>query len=90
MMTENEAIKILQNRMPGCESKDVFPESEVYEAYDMAIAALKRQRPVKPIESYSDLYGIYKNYTCPVCGNMFKHKVYFCSICGQTFEFEED
>jgi len=40
-MTKNEAIKIMQNEQPRYKNPTYFSESDRYEAYHMAIEALK-------------------------------------------------
>ena len=63
-MTENEAIKELHEIRPR---GGIIPQKRA-EAIDVAINALEKQIPKKPIE-YED-----KFYACPVCKNPVMHK----------------
>lgn len=49
-MKIEEAIKILENEMPSCGDKLTFTSEELYEAYQMAIDALRKQIPEQPPE----------------------------------------
>lgn len=49
-MTIQKAIEILKNERPGCGEKAIYTESERCESYDVAISALEKQIPKKPIK----------------------------------------
>ena len=71
-MTESEAVEKLKNMRLFMQIEDdnndcKFTEDD-YKANEMAINALEKQIPKKPIE-YED-----KFYACPVCKNPVMHK----------------
>ena len=84
-MTNEEAIiDIRENIQPIIGGKSL----------DIAISALEKQIPKKPINIVITEYKV--SYECPICGT--KHvnewcgtnwKLPFCSICGQAFSWED-
>ena len=87
-MTCEEAIKMLTELKPI--PIDGF--KTIAEAYDLAIEALKKQIPKKPLH-------MHKNYYCPICkkggwmlwddaipNDMDK----YCGMCGQAIDWEEN
>ena len=98
-MTLQEAIKILEVAEAECEWNAPL---EYQAAFDMAIEALEKQIPKKPMKSI-DVYNenLYK-LNCPACG---KHIAYGnsrvgtlnkltqapdrCGYCGQAVDFSE-
>lgn len=90
-MTEKEAIKQIEKNIALIRDYDCTE-------YDMAIKALEKQIPKKPIE-YEDKY-----YACPVCGNPVMHKwekyptilnnkkngLPYCLGCGQALDWGEN
>ena len=93
-MTESEAIKELHGIRPRGE---IIPQKRA-EAIDMAIQALEKQIPKKPIE-YED-----KFYACPICKNVLLHKwkkyntelmdksngLPYCLCCGQKLDWSDE
>ena len=85
-MTHDEAIKQLSN-------VTIYHQGEcTREALDMAIDALEKQIPKKPLHEH-------KNYYCPVCredGWMLWDDAIpndmdsFCGICGQAIDWSDD
>ena len=87
-----EAIAIMKNERPGCGEKIPYTESEKCEAYDIAISAIGKQIPKKPIKT-NDETGIRytDSYRCPNCGRSFSGTgiASFCYHCGQALRWEE-
>lgn len=85
-MTCEEAIKQLSN-------VTIYYQGEcTREALDIAIEALEKQVPIKPLHEH-------KNYYCPVCrenGWMLWDDAIpndmdsFCGICGQAIDWSDD
>lgn len=71
-MTENEAINVLKMvEAHGC---------LVIEAKVMAIKALEKQIPKKPIDKLMYL-------ECPTCGDVGIEDCGYCSVCGQKLDW---
>lgn len=84
-MTNEEAIEILQEEHDYCQEM-----SYVIKALEMAIEALKKQIPKKPLH-------MHKNYYCPICkedGWMLWDDAIpndtdaYCGKCGQAIDWE--
>lgn len=91
-MNNQEVIEILKNERPGCGEKIPYTEEEKCEAYDIAISAIEKQIPKKPIKT-NDETGIRytDSYRCPNCGRSFAGTgiAQYCYHCGQCLEWEE-
>ena len=97
-MTEQEAIMIIENERPSCGKKIEFTEEEKYEAYSMAIQALEKQIPKKPImkQYFKDMEEKY--LCCPTCGEILTDRIpgdnktfYFhCMNCGQKLDWSDE
>ena len=93
-MTESEAIKELQAIRPR---GSIIPQKRA-EALDVAIQALEKQIPKKPIMKpyFDDMEEEY--LCCPTCGEILTDRIpmdnkdfYFhCLNCGQKFNWESD
>ena len=93
-MTESEAIKELHEIRPR---GGIIPQKRA-EAIDMAINALEKQIPKKPIlkQYFDDMEEEY--LCCPTCGEILTGRIpmdnkdfYFhCLNCGQKFNWESD
>lgn len=97
-MTESEAIMIIENERPSCGEKIKFTEEEKYEAYSMAIQALEKQIPKKPIR-----HTAWEDFKCPACGSTeirpydTEYREYdkdckfeYCSDCGQKLDWSDE
>lgn len=92
-MTEQEAIKWINDRMRygrGKWSKNHQPEyDEYWQAGDIAIDAVKKQIPMKPIGNY------YAHMKCPACnhripsgmGSSSRRRDNWCNYCGQRIDW---
>ena len=68
---------------------------DLYEALDMAMDALKKQIPVKPVKSKDPRYGmgyVYHDWVCPSCGKFLAYEpeesgCHHCK-CGQAIDWE--
>ena len=89
-MTTDEAIKYLKNEANYQMCKG---EYELENALGLAIEALKKQKPVKPIETW------YDSFVCPICngfttcqkwknGNPYNAEFEYCPTCGQKLDQE--
>lgn len=88
-MTNEEAIKSINALNAVCSQKD-FYDAEFESALALAIDALEKQTPKKPLH-------MHKNYYCPICkedgwvlwddaipNDMDK----YCGMCGQAIDWE--
>ena len=95
-MTESEAIKILQRDLQIQLENKALPDG--IEAIQIAIQALEKQIPKKPImkQYFENLEEEY--LCCPTCGEILTDRIpmdnkdfYFhCLNCGQKFNWESD
>ena len=88
-MTESEAIKELHEIRPR---GGIIPQKRA-EAIDMAINALERQIPKKPMISYDE--RVKENWcSCGVCafGFGWKRAVHYkyCPDCGQKLDWSDE
>lgn len=83
-MKIQEAIEILKNERPGCGEKVIYTENEKCESYDMAISALEKQIPKKPIVISNILYNHYK---CPRCNDYICIGEPQCLKCEQVLDW---
>lgn len=97
-MTENEAIEIIKRTPLMRYIADRNPKGELGEALEMAVEALEKQIPKKPIYSDYDDNGLdeiipYKA-ACPICGHEFEFGTWndedshHC-VCGQRLDWGE-
>ena len=94
-MTESEAIKILQRDLQIQLENKALPDG--IEAIQIAIQALEKQIPKKPImkQYFENLEEEY--LCCPTCGEILTDRIpsdnntfYFhCMNCGQKFDFSD-
>lgn len=87
-MNNQEAIEILKNERPGCGEKIPCTEEEKCESYDIAISAIEKQIPKKPIRNSSG------DLAC-LCGLIIQMKskrkcLYFCHNCGQAIKWGDE
>ena len=88
-MTESEAIKILQRDLEIQVKNKALTDG--IEAIQIAIQALEKQIPKKPMMAYDD--KVDSNWcSCPICANgigweIHARKIKFCSECGQRLDF---
>lgn len=101
-MTESEAIEKLKNLRLFMQIEDEkneckFAEDD-YKAIDMAMQALEKQIPKRPImkQYFEDLEEEY--LCCPTCGEILTDRIpadnktfYFhCMNCGQKFDWGDE
>lgn len=86
-----EAIEILK----GIEEvRGNLPEdgNEIEEAFIVAIEALEKQLPKKPIEikeTYTSKIGEFRVAKCPNCGKEVSDRFDVCLECGQNLDWSE-
>lgn len=83
-MTEKEAINVMQKYM-GDELSPV-----VRNAHIMAMAALRKQQPKKPIRDREQKIRYISSYSCPYCGGGFTGTgiANYCYHCGQKLDWD--
>ena len=84
-MNTNEAIQKIKR------VKGLYAYESDYEALDMAIDALEKQVPMKPLQQEMDIDG--RAITpCGFCGEELPHNsLYdFCPYCGQAIDRRKD
>lgn len=90
-MTEIEAIKMMEIQKPAYGCKEY--KKPLMNAYEMAISALKKQIPKKPIIG-TNMMLKNKETFCPCCGWAFPESLLFlktrCWNCGQTIDWSEE
>ena len=86
-MTIEEAIKLLEIQKPvlGCKE---YKKPLMY-AYEMAIAALEKQIPKKPIENPTDDTCLYYENYCPSCENLLVVRYKHCPKCGHKIDWSD-
>ena len=95
-MTESEAKEILERDLNCMKQNKSLPDS--IESMEIAINALEKQIPKKPIMKpyFDDMEEEY--LCCPTCGEMLTDRIpmdnkdfYFhCLNCGQKFNWESE
>lgn len=85
-MTPQEAIKRLQYERPAREY-----HGNLNEVFDMAIKALEKQIPKKPVHIGGDGIRYTDLYRCPNCGRGFTGTgiADYCYHCGQALDWSE-
>ena len=96
-MTPNEAINLLDEVKTIDDS--MFQYSTAYmKALDMAIGALKKQIPMKPITSDQPRYGMgyeYYDWFCPTCSRFLAFDAQISNLppickCGQKIDWSKE
>ena len=90
-MTESEAKAILERDLNCLKQNKALPDS--IEAMQIAINALEKQIPKKPIiREAEDSFGYVKHILCPNCekADFGYERPCFCRICGQAIDWEEN
>lgn len=61
--------------------------------FDLAIQALEKQIPKKPLEFnvLQNNFGklLYKRGKCPICGEKMINDINYCSNCGQAIDWSD-
>lgn len=83
-MTEQEAIKEIRSCLGF--NNIIEPYSNEMEAFGMAIQALEKQVPKKPIEKEHVMIEGYMIYKCSVCDKRVEF-YNFCQNCGQKLDW---
>ena len=87
-MTESEAIKELHKIRPR---GGIIPQKRA-EALDVAIQALEKQIPKKPVKSENQVVRYANTYCCPICnlGITGTNIAKWCYHCGQKLDWSEE
>ena len=84
-MTPNEAIETIKIAIADAEWN--YP-LDYAAAFDVAIEALEKQIPKKPLNPYGRYYGKAKGGNCPICGAGTNSVTYtYCRKCGQALDW---
>ena len=85
-MKPEEAIKMLKYNS-NVIHKTINGETDIneVEALDMAISALEKQIPRKPIEPGS--FSLF--YKCPICKKSVNDHARYCAVCGCKLNWSE-
>ena len=86
-MTESEAIKILQRDLQIQLENKALPDG--IEAIQIAIQALEKQIPKKPVKSENQVARYVNTYYCPICnlGITGTNIAKWCYHCGQKLDW---
>lgn len=91
-MTPEEAIDFISNKIQidvrFCSDDDI---NKTETALKLAISALEKQIPKKPIPTEEQNIRYVMNYTCPSCGKHFIGTgiANYCYHCGQALDWRE-
>jgi hypothetical protein len=88
-MTESEAIK----RIKECRNTPNFqPYIYMNEALNMAMQALEKQIPKKPVKSEKQVVRYVNTYYCPICnlGITGTNIAKWCYHCGQKLDWSDE
>lgn len=90
-MTESEAIEYLETLNNGLNEAFVNAD-ELSEALQMAIKALEKQIPKKPIKSEKQVIRYVTTYCCPTCKLGFTGTgvAKWCYHCGQKLDWSNE
>lgn len=97
-MTEQEAVERLKCMRLFMQINDDQNDSKFLEddyiANEMAIEALEKQIPKKPIVKENQFFDCITGYSCPTCGNLLigrarKYEYSYCYDCGQKLEWSD-
>lgn len=95
-MTENETIEKLKNMRLFMQIEDKnndckFTEDD-YKANEMAIQALEKQIPKKPVKSEKQVVRYVNTYYCPICnlGITGTNIAKWCYHCGQKLDWSDE
>lgn len=86
-MTREEAIEIFEDNDTVIENPN-YLFTEIGEAWDMAIEALKEERPHG--EWVKKTYGYLSAHECSECGFNGNQLWHFCPICGADMRGKND
>lgn len=93
-MIESEAVEILKGKFPEWAYEGIYRDEDKYE-YEMAqlaIKALEKQIPKKPIKSEKQVVRYVNTYYCPICnlGITGTNIAKWCYHCGQKLDWSND
>lgn len=95
-MTESETIEKLKNmrlfmQIIDKNSEHKFAEDD-YKANEMAIQALEKQIPKKPVKSEKQVVRYANTYYCPICnlGITGTNIAKWCYHCGQKLDWSDE
>lgn len=82
-MTREEAVEYLFNKISFCKSIDEgYADAVNVEALEMALSALKKDIPIKPVKEKNEY-----TYRCRKCSSDVVGCGYYCWKCGQKIDW---
>ena len=97
-MDDNKAIEVLKNNVPKtckmvggrCQGGFDDWESDMGQAIETAVSALKKQIPQKPVKVNDAEIRYTDSYRCPACGSGFTGTgiADYCYHCGQALNWD--
>lgn len=89
-MTQHEAILRIKNHIEVHSRKEKHFAIKITEAFQMAVEALEKQIPKKPLNPCGRYYGKAKGGSCPICGASTNSVTYtYCRKCGQALDWSD-
>lgn len=91
-MKEREAIDWVKDLKLSEEIREFYYAESFIKALDMAIQALEKQIPKKPIKSEEQVVRYVNTYYCPVCrlGITGTNIAKWCYHCGQRLDWSDE
>lgn len=88
-MTPQEAIKFLNETRAGCAFTS---DRQLIDVCNMAISALEKQIPKKPLEYDRQEIRYLRTYDCPTCREGFTGTGFadYCYHCGQALDWGDE
>ena len=94
-MTEQEAVGLGKNLYGNItnNANNIIKTKDFIEFVNMAIKALEKQIPKKPIPSYG-INNTINSYKCPTCDNNYlgggEYRYDCCEDCGQKLDWSDE
>lgn len=91
-MTESEAIEWIKELRDSEEIREFYYVENFIKACDMAIQALEKQIPKKPVKSEKQVIRYVNTYECPICNLKFTGTgiAKWCYHCGQKLDWSNE
>lgn len=93
-MTPQEAITIFkdQSKQFAAKADGAYEYNDFIKAKEVAITALEKQIPKKPLKSDRQEIRYSLTYDCPNCGKKFTGAgiANYCYHCGQALDWQEE
>lgn len=89
-MTNQKAVEYFKEYLEFCQKAGI--SQEYYEVQALAIKALGKQVPMKPVKVDDSGIRYTDTYRCPSCGGAFTGTgiANYCYHCGQALDWEKE